>query len=117
MTPWSVVQSDARLCHAQSGEPTDVVATYAQRIKNKAGAPRKSQPRAEAKAAPAMAPPAEPVELQRLKDELQRINRELSKIGRVTRPDAAKQTHMPEKQELLRQKVALESKLRTRPKP
>ncbi|TMC75344.1 MAG: hypothetical protein E6J09_13265 [Chloroflexi bacterium] len=64
-----------------------------------------------------MAPPAEPVELQRLKDELQRINRELSKIGRVTRPDAAKQTHMPEKQELLRQKVALESKLRTRPKP
>ena len=93
------------------------MATYAQRIKNETGAPRKSSPRADAKAAPIAQPPAEPAELQRLKDELQRINQELSKIGRVTRPDAAKQTHMPEKQELLRQKVVLESKIRALRKP
>jgi hypothetical protein len=102
--------------------------TYAQRIKKKTGTARKSAPRSAAKAgasaAPKVAPPGEsPVtppaasdELHRLRDELQRVNQELSKIGRVIRPDAARQTHMPEKQELLRQKVVLESKIRTLPK-
>ena len=107
--------------------------TYAQKIKNKASSARKSPPRPAAKASaaaapkpaspaaapvmpPALTPPAASGELQRLRDELQRINQELSKIGRVTRPDAARQTHMPEKQELLRQKVVLESRIRTLPK-
>jgi len=57
-------------------------------------------------------PPAASGELQRLRDELQRVNQELSKIGRVTRPDAARQTHLPEKQELLRQKFDLDRKIR-----
>ena len=99
------------------GRADDVLATYAQPIKNKTGATRKSPPRADPKAAPTTAPPVESGELQRLKDELRRINQDLSKIGRVTRPDAARQTHIPEKQELLRQKVVLESKIRTLPKP
>jgi hypothetical protein len=43
---------------------------------------------------------------------LQRVNREISKIGRVARPDAARQTHLPEKQELLRQKADLDRKIR-----
>jgi hypothetical protein len=43
---------------------------------------------------------------------LQRVNQELSKIGRITRPDAARQTHLPEKQELLRQKADLDRKIR-----
>ena len=107
--------------------------TYAQKIKNKVGPARKSPARPAAKARvaaapkpappaaapvmpPAVTPPAASDELQRLRDELRRINQELSKIGRVTRPDAARQTHMPEKQELLRQKVVLESKIRTLPK-
>ena len=100
-----------------TGEPTDVLATYAERIKNKTGATRKSRPPRDPNAAPTTAPPVESGELQRLKDELRRINQDLSKIGRVTRPDAARQTHIPEKQELLRQKVVLESKIRTLPKP
>jgi hypothetical protein len=117
--------------HIVTGGSHERAATYAQRIKNKTGATRKSPARPAAKAgaaaAPKAAPPAvSPVtpvtppapsgELQRLKDELQRINQELSKIGRVTRPDAARQTHMPEKQELLRQKVVLESRIRALPK-
>jgi len=97
--------------------PTGAVATYAQRIKDKTGTNRKSPSRPAATAAPTTAPPVETGELQRLKDELRRINQELSKIGRVTRPDAARQTHIPEKQELLRRKVALESRIRALPKP
>jgi len=97
--------------------PTDVVATYAQRIKDKTGTNRKSPSRPAATAVPTTAPPAETGELQRLKDELRRINQELSKLGRVTRPDAARQTHIPEKQELLRRKVVLESQIRALPKP
>ena len=98
-------------------EPTGVVATYAQRIKDKTGTNRKSPSRPAATAAPTTAPPVETGELQRLKDDLRRINQELSKLGRVIRPDAAKQTHIPEKQELLRQKVVLERKIRALPKP
>ena len=96
--------------------PHDRVATYAQRIKDKARTTRKSSPRPTPKAGPSAAPPVEPGELQRLKDELQRVNRELSKFGRATRPDDVRQTHLPEKQELLRQKVVLESKIRALPK-
>ena len=105
-------------------------ATYAQRIKTKTtkgSKTRKSAPRAAAKAAsaapkpaPAAAPqpvPAPPSvtsgELQRLKDELQRINQEISRLARASRPDAARQTHLPEKQELLRQKADLDGKIRT----
>ena len=51
-------------------------------------------------------------ELERLKDELQRVNQEISRIGRGSRPDAARQTHLPEKQELLRQKADLDRKIR-----
>jgi hypothetical protein len=96
------------------------LATYAQRIKNKTGTARKAPARPAAKARPAappkdpspVTPPAASGELQRLRDELQRVNQELSKIGRVTRPDAARQTHLPEKQELLRQKFDLDRKIR-----
>ena len=104
------------------------VATYAQRIKNKPSKTRKSAPRPAAKARPTTAPKAAPAaqpkpeapaakpaasaELQQLKDELQRINQEISKIARVSRPDAARQMNLPEKQELLRQKAVLDSKIR-----
>ncbi len=64
------------------------------------------------KPAPAAAAPAEPGELQRLKDELQRVNQGISKIARVGGPDAARQSSLPEKQELLRQKIDLERKIR-----
>ena len=94
----------------------DRVATYASWIKDKPRTTRKSPSRPTAQAAPRAAPPVEPGELQRLKDELQRVNRDLSKFGRATRPDDVRQTHLPEKQELLRQKVVLESKIRTLPK-
>jgi len=105
------------------------VATYAQRIKNKTAKTRTPARRPDAKAsarpapatpapaAPAKpeapsAPPAAPGELERLKDELQRVNQEISRIGRESRPDAARQTHLPEKQELLRQKADLDRKIR-----
>jgi hypothetical protein len=64
----------------------------------------------------AAAPPVKPGELQRLKDELQRVNQEISKIARVSRPDAARQMNLPEKQELLRQKIDLERKMRALPR-
>ena len=67
------------------------------------------------KAEPAAAPAAEPGEAQRLKDELQRVNQEISRLARVSRPDAGRQSNLPEKQELLRQKVDLERKIRARP--
>lgn len=100
------------------------VATYAQRIKKKTSTTRKTAPRPAAKAAPSATPkpaPAAPLQaeagdVQRLKDELQRVNQEISKIARVGRPDAARQTNLPEKQELLRQKVDLERKIRAHPK-
>ena len=65
------------------------------------------------KPAPAPAPPADAGELQRLRDELKRVNQEISRIARGGRPDAARQTHLPEKQELLRQKAELDRKIRT----
>jgi hypothetical protein len=71
------------------------------------------------KTEPAAAPPAARAlpsgELQRLKDDLQRVNREISRIARETRggPDAARHSQLPEKQELLVQKLDLERKLRT----
>jgi hypothetical protein len=65
---------------------------------------------------PPATPPAASGELQQLRDELQRVNQELSRIGRITRPDAARQTHLPEKQELLRQKFDLDRKIRALPK-
>lgn len=67
-----------------------------------------------AKAEPTAAPPVPTGELESLKDELQRVNQEISKIARVSRPDAARQMNLPEKQELLRQKVDLERKIRAR---
>ena len=105
------------------------VATYAQRIKNKTAktrtparrpdakatarpAPATPAPPAPAKPEAAAAPPAASGELERLKDELQRVNQEISRIGRDSRPDAARQTHLPEKQELLRQKADLDRKIR-----
>ena len=105
------------------------VATYAQRIKNKTGKTRKAAaarpaaktrpaaaPKPQAAAAPkpppVAAPPAASGELQRLKDELQRVNQEISRLARASRPDAARQTNLPEKQELLRQKAVLDSKIR-----
>lgn len=99
--------------------PAVGVATYAQRIKNKKTSTRKTASRPAAKASPAAvpkpepaAPPVEPGELQRLKDELQRVNQGISKIARVGGPDAARQSSLPEKQELLRQKIDLERKIR-----
>jgi hypothetical protein len=99
------------------------VATYAQPIKNKKSPTRKAPARPAAKARPATAPKAEPAaapsaepgELQRLKDELQRVNQEISRLARVGRPDAGRQSNLPEKQGLLQQKVDLERKIRTRP--
>jgi hypothetical protein len=96
------------------------IATYAQRIKNKSGKARKTPARPAAKARPATAPKAEPAaapsaELQGLKDELRRVNQEISRLARLSRPDAGRQSNLPEKQELLRQKVDLERKVRTRP--
>jgi hypothetical protein len=73
------------------------------------------KPQAAAPPKPAT-PPAASGELQQLRDELQRVNQELSRIGRITRPDAARQTHLPEKQELLRQKFDLDRKIRALPK-
>jgi hypothetical protein len=65
------------------------------------------------KPTPAAAPePAASGELQRLRDELQRVNQEISRIARASRPDAARQTNLPEKQELLRQKAVLDAKIR-----
>ena len=106
-------------------------ATYAQRIKNKAAGKasktRKSAPPADAKAAsaapkPAPAAPPKPAaaaappvatgELQRLKDELQRVNQEISRLARASRPDATRQSSLPEKQELLRQKAVLDARVR-----
>jgi hypothetical protein len=108
-----------------TGRSWERAATYAQRIKKKTAKTRAPARRVAAKAAPVAAPKPEPAvapkpapppvasgELQRLRDELQRVNQELSRIGRVTRPDAARQTHLPEKQELLRQKADLDRKMR-----
>lgn len=100
------------------------VATYAQPIKKKTSTARKTTPPRAAKAKPAAPPKREPDaapatetgEAQRLKDELQRVNQEISRLARVSRPDAARQSNLPEKQELLRQKVDLERKIRARPK-
>jgi hypothetical protein len=113
------------------------VATYAQRIKKKTGTARKStarhaaktRPAAAPKAAPAAAPKAAPVaapvappaeapgrsdELGRLKDELQRVNQEISRIARLARPgsDPARNSQLPEKQQLLVQRLDLERKIR-----
>lgn len=103
--------------------PGEPVATYAQQIKNKTRRATKSPARPAAKAKPAAATKAEPVgappiasaELQRLKDELRRINQEISRIARGAGREATRQSNLPEKQELLRQKVDLERKIRTRP--
>jgi hypothetical protein len=62
------------------------------------------------------APPAASGELQRLKDELQRVNQEISRIARGAGREATRQSNLPEKQELLRQKIDLEGKIRARPK-
>ena len=61
---------------------------------------------------PPAAPQAASGELQQFKDDLQRVNREISRIARASRPDAARQTHLPEKQELLRQKAVLDARVR-----
>ena len=124
--PAGLVRSAPRRVSDGSGS-RDLVATYAQQIKNKSGAARKSAPRPAAKAAPTAAPKASPQaplpapetarsdELQRLKDDLQRINREISRIARETRggPDAARHSQLPEKQLLLGQKQDLERRIRT----
>ena len=113
-----------------TGSVAGIAATYAQMIKKKTAKPRTparrpaaktgGAPTATTQAAPAPAPKpamsrpsvAPAGELERLKGELQRVNQELSRIGRTTRPDAARQTHLPEKQELLRQKIDLDAKIR-----
>jgi len=58
-------------------------------------------------------------ELQRLRDELQRVNQEISRLARVTRPgsDPARHSQLPEKQELLVQRLDLERKMRAISKP
>jgi hypothetical protein len=75
----------------------------------------RAAPAAAPKAEPAARPPTASNELERLKDELQRVNQEISRLARASRPDAARQTHLPEKQELLQQKIDLERKIRARP--
>lgn len=98
----------------------DRAATYAQQIKNKTPRATKSPARPAAKAKPAAVTKAEPVaappiasgELQRLKDELQRVNQEISRIARGAGREATRQSNLPEKQELLRQKIDLEGKIR-----
>jgi hypothetical protein len=118
-----------------TGGPSGRAATYAQRIKNKTAKAPKPAARAAAKSAPAAAPkpaaatapkppphsptPAVPPvpsgELQRLRDELQRVNQEISRIARLTRPgsDPARNSQLPEKQQLLSQRQDLERKIRT----
>jgi len=58
-------------------------------------------------------------ELQRLRDELQRVNQEISRLARATRPgsDPARHSQLPEKQELLVQRLDLERKMRAISKP
>ena len=115
----------------EGGRAGSPAATYAQRIKNKSAGKtsktRKSAPPAAAKAASAAPKPApaaapKPVaatpppvatgELQRVKDELQRVNQEISRLARASRPDATRQSSLPEKQELLRQKAVLDARVR-----
>jgi hypothetical protein len=52
--------------------------------------------------------------VRRLKDDLQRVNQEISKIARFTRPgsDSARKSQLPEKQQLLVQRLDLERKIR-----
>jgi hypothetical protein len=115
----------------ESSAPRERVATYAQRIKNKTGKPRKSAPRRAAKAVSAVAPKPEPAaapktapaappvasgELQRQKDELQRVNQEISKLARVSRP-GSEHSQLPEKQGLLIQKQDLERRIRALSRP
>jgi hypothetical protein len=108
-----------------TGGSRERVATYAQTIKNKTAKTRTPARRPAAKAsapaapkaatpkpAPAPAPSVDSGELERLREELKRVNQEISKIARGGRPDAARQTHLPEKQELLRQKAVLDGKIR-----
>ena len=112
---------------------TKRVATYAHSIKNKAATRRRSPsrpaPRAGQQATPAAtpapaqeatptaAPAAAPDELHRLKDELQRLNQEISKLARGTRRPGSEHSQLPEKQELLGQKLDLERKIRAASKP
>ena len=53
-------------------------------------------------------------ELDRLRDEIQRVNQEISRIARLSRPgsDPARNSQLPEKQQLLVQKQDLERKIR-----
>ena len=79
----------------------------------------KAEAPAAAKPEPAAAPPVASGELGVLRDELQRVNREISRLARVTRPgsDPARHSQLPEKQELLVQRLDLERKIRAIPKP
>jgi type IV secretory pathway VirB10-like protein len=99
---------------AGTANTTREAATYARQIKKKPPTPKSSSSSPGPKADVAPAPPAAPDELQHLKDELQRVNQEISKLARLTRPgsDAARHSQLPEKQELLVQKIDLERKLR-----
>jgi len=64
-------------------------------------------------------PPLASGELQRLKDELQHVNQEISRLARLTRPgsDAGRNSQLPEKQQLLTQRLDLERKIRATSKP
>jgi hypothetical protein len=91
------------------------IRAYPQRVKNKTGAGRRPSSRAGAGEVAAVTANASSTdELQRLKDELRLVNQRLSKIGRVGRPgtDAEKNMRLPEKQDLLAQKLQLERKIR-----
>jgi hypothetical protein len=94
-------------------------ATYAQPVKSdrKRKAPARSS--TSRKAAPPAAPtPAAPPapgadERQRLTDELRHVNQQISKLARETRPqDPARHSQLPEKQELLAQRLDLERRIR-----
>jgi hypothetical protein len=76
-------------------------------------APRRVKPAPQVDAPGAKSAPT-PGELQRAKDELQQVNRQLSKLGQLARPGSNLERHqpLPEKQALLQQKVALETRIR-----
>jgi hypothetical protein len=65
-------------------------------------------------AAPVAPPATSADERQRLTEELRHVNQQISKIARDARPgsDPMRHSQLPEKQELLAQKINLERRIR-----
>jgi hypothetical protein len=75
----------------------------------------KSAPAPKGKAPEPAAPAAPPQgELERLQSELRRVEQQISRIAGVGRPsDASRQQRLAEKQDLLAQKISIQSKIRS----